>query len=176
MNAVSYTNKRAEPPGQRTQAGQAFTAANRGAILSLQHCNVCNQVQYPPRELCQHCLADALQWRATDPTARLLSSIDLHHSLEAFYQHHINRAPWPIASVKLHCGAILFAHTYLASFAARSAIASGTRVAVFSHGDLSQQAVLIAVARGTPIKDNQQRTAIARNLGLLEPPIKTEGI
>lgn len=37
--------------------------------LTLQVCADCGAVQYPPRELCRACLADALAWRRVDGSA-----------------------------------------------------------------------------------------------------------
>lgn len=166
----------AVPPALRTHLGAAFTDANQSAALVLQHCSHCHAVQYPPRELCRHCLEDSLVWQETATSGRLLSRIDLHHSLREFFQRRIVKSPWPVATVRLDCGVTVFAHLALASFGtggqpASSAVAipGGSRVQVFSHVDASGNAVLIAVGEKTRIATHDQRRAIADTMGLVEP-------
>jgi uncharacterized OB-fold protein len=170
--------KNARPPKQRTQLGQAFTAANLPCALALQHCPHCDSVQYPPRELCQHCLGDGLVWRETDTAGRIINRIELHHSLWEYFKRRLQTQAWPITSVRLLSGATVFAHLAIQTFggAEISEIKAGTRVAVFSHTDASQSAVLFAVAAGTAIETAAQRRAIVAELGLLEPSVKPGGI
>ena len=75
--------------------------------LQLQVCGECGQVNYPRRELCGRCLADALQWQGVNPSGLVQSITELHYSLEAEYAAHL---PWPVASVKMDCGPVVFAH------------------------------------------------------------------
>lgn len=170
--------KLARPPKQRTPLGTDFNAANLPVALSLQHCRDCGSVQYPPREVCAQCLGDSLTWRPTAGAGRLLSRVALHHSLWEFYKRRIADAPWPVASVQLDCGVVVFAHLALETFAADDAIdvLADTPVQVFTHTDCSLNAVMIAVAADTPISGRQQRHAIAARLCLLEPAMKPEGI
>ncbi len=170
--------KLARPPKQRTALGAAFTAANLPVALALQHCRDCGSVQYPPRELCRQCLGDSLVWRSTPGSGRMLSRVELHHSLWEYFKRRLQEKPWPVASVRLDCGVIVFAHLALETFAgaANPSLAADTPVQVFTHTDCSLNAVLIAVAAGTPIESRGERRAIAAGLGLLEPAIKPEGI
>jgi len=170
--------KRARPPKQRTPLGTAFNAANLPVALALQHCRDCGCVQYPPRELCSRCLGDALVWRPTSGSGRLVSSIELHHSLWEYFKRRLEEKPWPVASVRLDCGVIVFAHLALETFGAdaTATLAADTPVQVFTHTDCSLNAVMIAVAASTPIARRSERHAIASGLGLLEPAIKPEGI
>jgi uncharacterized OB-fold protein len=75
--------------------------------LQLQSCGACGKVNYPPRELCGSCLADALDWRTVDDTGTVQTLTELHYSLEPQYAENL---PWPVASVKLDCGPVAFAH------------------------------------------------------------------
>lgn len=75
--------------------------------LSLQCCGQCGHVNYPPRELCGNCLADALAWHPVDDGGIVQAKVKLHYSLEQEYALHL---PWPVASVRLDCGAIVLAH------------------------------------------------------------------
>jgi uncharacterized OB-fold protein len=170
--------RHARPPKLRTPLGAAFTAANLPAALVLQVCPHCQAVQYPARELCRRCLQDGLVWRETDTGGRLLSGVDLHHSLWEYFKRRIATAPWPVATVRLDCDVTVFVHVALATFGADSAAAipGDTRVRVFSHTDASQNAVLIAVSAQTPITTPAQRRAITDAMGLLEPCDKPGGI
>ncbi len=75
--------------------------------LTLQRCGACGQVNYPPRELCGQCLADALEWETVDNKGVVLSCVALHYSLEQDYAQHL---PWPVASIALACGPVAFCH------------------------------------------------------------------
>ncbi|MEQ9462541.1 MAG: zinc ribbon domain-containing protein [Haliea sp.] len=167
--------KLARPPKQRTALGSAFNAANLPVALALQHCRDCGTVQYPPRELCRQCLGDALVWRSTSGSGRLVSSIELHHSLWEYFKRRLVEKPWPVASVRLDCGVIVFAHLATETFG-DPALPAGTAVQVFTHTDCSLNAVMIAVAADIPVDSRSQRHAITASLGLLEPAIKPEGI
>jgi uncharacterized OB-fold protein len=158
------------PPTLRTHLGQEFTDANRDCALALQHCVDCGCVQYPSRELCQQCLQDELQWQETDTRGVVLNRIALHHSISEYYNHKIKRSPWPIASVKLNCGATVFAHLALHTFSTPDvdSLAAGTAVCVFSHNDCTGNAVLFAVSELTHFKTDAQRQAIMEQMGLHE--------
>jgi uncharacterized OB-fold protein len=170
--------KNARPPKLRTHLGQAFTAANLSATLVMQHCQACNSVQYPPRELCQHCLEDSLVWRETNTRGHIINRVAVHNSLWEYFKRRIKDAPWPIATVRLDCNATVFAHLALHSFDSPTIgdIAAATPVEVFSHTDASQSSVLIAVAAGTTISRSEQRREIIAEMGLLQTADKVGGI
>lgn len=79
------------PPRQRGSMGRRLTAAAARGVLELPVCEACGRVQYPPREVCGHCLADALVWRAVTPTAKLLAATRLHHSNEPYFAERLPR-------------------------------------------------------------------------------------
>jgi hypothetical protein len=79
-----------------------------GAEFQLPCCSSCNRVSYPIRELCGHCLADALIWRTVDANGTVQSVSTLQYSLEPVYTQHL---PWTIASVLLDCGSVALAHS-----------------------------------------------------------------
>ena len=128
-------NQPITPPKQRTELGEALTAATVEGELVLQQCQHCDSVQYPPREICHHCLSDELTWRNVDPSGKILAAVELHHSYEAFFSAHL---PWAVASIQLNCGPIVFAHIE------KKTSATGTPVTLFAHTDRSGQSVLIA--------------------------------
>jgi uncharacterized OB-fold protein len=170
--------KNARPPKLRTHLGQAFTAANLSAALVLQHCPACDSAQYPPRELCQHCLLDGLVWKEVSTLGHIINRVTIHSSLWEYFKRRVKDAPWPIATVRLDCDATVFAHLALHSFDKHSTddLAQGTLVQVFSHTDASLQSVLIAVAAKTPIACSEQRRVIIAEMGLLQASVKAGGI
>jgi uncharacterized OB-fold protein len=159
------------PPALRTHLGRDFTEANSGCALSLQYCAACGCVQYPPRELCQQCLQGELQWRETNTRGILLSRVALHHSISSYFNQKIAEAGWPIGSVKLDCGAIVYAHLALQTFDVENIeeLCPGEAVEVFSHTDSSGHAVLVAASVNTAVANPQQRRSILEQMALCGP-------
>jgi uncharacterized OB-fold protein len=131
--------RRARPPRRRTARGQDFSAANYAGALLLQHCVNCDTVQYPPAEICRHCLGNELLWRKTSTRGTILSAVSLHHSLWEYFKRRIANTPWPVATVKLDSGVVVFAHLDLASFKPEILTENlvGLTAQVFSHSDSS---------------------------------------
>lgn len=75
------------------------------AGLKLAKCNACGLIQYPPRELCCHCLADELVEEAVTAGGRLLSSTLIYYSLEP---EQAQTTPNAIGLVKLDAGPTVF--------------------------------------------------------------------
>ena len=94
------------PPALRSPQGIKLDEQAVEGELTLQQCNVCQTVQYPPRELCHCCLSDELNWSAVSRGGDLLAYSELQHSLEPFFQEQL---PWRLASVKLDCGPVVLA-------------------------------------------------------------------
>ncbi|MGI9292995.1 MAG: Zn-ribbon domain-containing OB-fold protein [Pseudomonadales bacterium] len=161
----------ATPPTLRTGPGAAFTAANLDSVLAMQACKDCDVISYPPREVCQNCLSDALVWTPVSSEGTLLNRVALHHSLSEFFKCRIEQSAWPIASVKMHVGPVVFAHLAVNTFAARSTegIKANTPLKVFSQSDSGSQAVLIAVAAEQDIGTVAARRDIVAAMGLLTP-------
>lgn len=170
--------REARPPRLRTVPGEAFSAANLPCSLALRQCTACGGVQYPPQEVCGHCLGGDLVWRPCPGDGTLLSAVDLQHSLWEFFRRRLDNGPWAVASVRLQAGITVFAHLHTGSFGVNRAadVTLHSAVTVFSHTDCSERSVLIAVAADTPVHHRNERRALAADLGLLEPAIKTEGI
>lgn len=120
----------------RPQHRQAADESGRAATLTLQRCDHCGTVQYPPREICTHCLSDALTLGPVDNRGRLLATSELHHSLEAAYRQQL---PWPLATVLLDCGVRVLAHN-------PQGCTAGTRVSVATQADPQAGTLLVATA------------------------------
>ncbi|MFK8021141.1 MAG: Zn-ribbon domain-containing OB-fold protein [Pseudomonadales bacterium] len=168
-----------KPPKLRTPRGEDFTAANLAEALSLQQCTECGAVNYPPRELCQNCLSDTLRWRTSDTSGRLLEAVELHHSLWEFYKRRLEAASWPIATVRLVAGPVVFTHLAAHLFvndklSEVAQLKSGTALNVFSQADGGRQAVLISVPSSVDISTGKARTEIAREMGLTTGALRAD--
>lgn len=75
--------------------------------LKLQSCDVCGQVNYPPRELCGNCLSDALTWQKTNANGTVQALTTLTHSMEAVFA---DALPLTVISVALDAGPVLICH------------------------------------------------------------------
>ena len=109
-----------------------FPASGR---LQLQVCTDCGQANYPRRELCGNCLADALAWQVVPPEGLVQSLTELQHSLEAQYTDHL---PWTVASIKLDCGPVAFAHL-------QPGLTVGSRVSLRILSDQADNRMLVAL-------------------------------
>ena len=125
------------PPAARSPAWAAVTKAAAVRKFVLPRCQDCQGIQYPPQELCGHCLGHNLIWSEINPSGKVLAFTHLHASLEGFFREHL---PWSVAFVKLDSGPRLYAHV------AKSAARTEQRVQVLSLLDKSEQAVLLAIA------------------------------
>ena len=106
--------------------------------LQLQVCGNCGQVNYPRRELCGNCLADALDWQTVDSAGTVQSLSELHYSLEPVYAANL---PWRVASVKLACGQVVFAHL-------SPGVECGQPVTVCIRSDSHGNRMLVALDEG----------------------------
>ena len=121
------------------------------AGLTLQVCEDCNTVQYPPRELCKDCLGPKLAWTEVDPGGTVLACTTLHVSLEPYFGE---RLPWRIGTVKLDCGPVVMTHI------AVSCDRRESRVQVLLARDNGGSAVLVAVPEAAMISDGKERSVI----------------
>jgi len=128
------TDPAARPPQRRTTAWTALEAHAREGTLVLPRCSACGTVQYPLRELCRHCLADALAWTELPATGTLLSWTVLRSSLDGFFRAHL---PWTVGLVKLDCGPVVMSHLFVPE------PASGTAVAITLHRDAASRLVFV---------------------------------
>ncbi|CAB3907394.1 hypothetical protein LMG26686_04807 [Achromobacter mucicolens] len=140
-NPVARTRQPTLPPGSRSRAALGLTAAAAEGRFDLQTCAECGTVQYPPREVCGHCLSEHLPWRPADPNGVLLVSTTLHHSNDLYFRE---RLPWRVGTVRMDAGPSVVAHVH-------EDCADGARVRLTLKLDRSGQAVMIALPeRNTP--------------------------
>jgi NAD(P)-dependent dehydrogenase (short-subunit alcohol dehydrogenase family)/uncharacterized OB-fold protein len=96
-------------PQGRSRTAQGLTAAAARGEFALQVCPHCHRVQYPPRDLCGHCLSPDLVWRAVDDGGTLIAATDIAVSSESYFRE---RAPWRTGIVALDCGPSVLAHLH----------------------------------------------------------------
>jgi uncharacterized OB-fold protein len=123
------------PRFEQTRLADEHAGALTDGSLTLQQCQNCNAVQYPYRELCGDCLADALQWKIVDGCGRLIAAVRIHASMHTFFR--VN-APWSICSVILDVGPRVIAH------AKDGEVSSGSRVTVVDERISPSHSVLVA--------------------------------
>lgn len=104
---MSQTSTTALPPSARSAAAAGLSTAAKQGKFSLQVCSACQTVQYPPRDVCCHCLHDDLPWQAVPNGATVVASSTLHHSNEPYFQ---GQLPWRIGTAKLDCGPVAIVH------------------------------------------------------------------
>ena len=104
-------------------------------MMRLQHCTACGHAQYPPREVCGACLADALEWFAPNcGPGELLAVTILHHSHEPGFRA---RLPLRIGLVQLDAGPTVVCFL-------GDDCAAGARVTVTASNDPQGRSVLSA--------------------------------
>jgi uncharacterized OB-fold protein len=134
------------PRFEQTRLADEHAAAVTEGELTLQQCQNCSAVQYPYRELCGDCLADALQWKIVDGSGTVTAAVRIHSSMHTFFR---DSAPWRICSVTLDVGPRVIAH------AKDGEVASGSRVAVVDERISPSHSVLVAQQKaqsGKPAK------------------------
>ena len=134
-NPVARTTQATLPPGARSRKALGLTAAAAEGEFRLQTCQACGTVQYPPREVCRHCLSEKLAWQAVNPHGKLLATTTLHHSNDLYFRE---RLPWRVGTVHMEAGPSVVAHVH-------GDCAEGDRVKLTLKLDRSGQAVLIAL-------------------------------
>src|SRR5688572_2893841 len=139
-NPILATRLAKLPPGSRSRAALGLTAAAALGRFELQACRDCGSVQYPPREACQRCLSQRLEWREQDGAGELLSETRLHHSNDLFFRE---RLPWRLGMVRLDAGPTVVVHLH------GDVPPAPARVRVGARLDRAGQAVLV----GFPIDE-----------------------
>lgn len=91
----------------RSPMGSRLSAALATGQFVLPSCQMCSAVNYPPSEVCRVCLSDEIGLAACDPSASVIASALVVRSYADDFK---DRAPTPIASVKMNVGPIVFAH------------------------------------------------------------------
>ena len=144
----------------------------------MQFCNDCERYQYPSQEICKICLYDNLTWRQPRNEGVIINQVCLYNSLWEFFKRRIAERPWPIASVKMNEGPVVFSHLDIDSFQQNKvgALTSGTKVILFTHYDPAMRSVLIATSPSVKIDAASARRDIAARMGLGSSATRYGGI
>ncbi|NOX50270.1 MAG: SDR family NAD(P)-dependent oxidoreductase [Gammaproteobacteria bacterium] len=143
--------KKPLPPSPRSRIALGLTSAAARGVFELQQCQECSKFQYPPAEMCRHCLGEQLIWCRADGAGKLLSETALHHSQNQFYA---DRTPWRIGLIQLNIGPTVVAHL------AHDAELSPCPVIVDLRLDRSGRGVLVATSQQDtlPMPGNKQHS------------------
>ena len=75
--------------------------------LKFSKCKECGLFQFPPRDLCCHCLSEAIIWEFVQPVGVVLADTRIHYSLE---EELAGTVPNHIGLIKLDIGPTIFAN------------------------------------------------------------------
>lgn len=140
-NPVERTRAPTLPPARRSREALGLVAAAAEGRFRLQVCAACDAVQYPPRQICEHCLGEDLPWRDVAGGGLLLSLTTLHHSNDLYFKE---RLPWHLGLVQLDCGPSVVAHV-------TEGCKRGSRVQLHLKLDRGGRAAMMATpATGAP--------------------------
>lgn len=123
------------PPATRSRAALGLTVAAAEGRFALQHCGDCGAVQYPPRDACSTCLGVDLQWRDTDPAARIVAETTVRASPDPYFRE---RLPHRQGMVQLTAGPVAVTHLH-------GDVGRGDTVRMALKLDKAGQGVLIAL-------------------------------
>src|SRR5271154_5594811 len=96
-------------PAARSRAALGLAVGAAEGRLMLQVCSACGAVQYPPRDVCGHCLSEALQWRAVERGGVVAASSVGRVSSELYSRE---RQPWRTGVVRLVRGPVVIPHLH----------------------------------------------------------------
>ena len=108
-NPILRTRQPLTPPMPRSRTALGLTAQAAEGRFSLQRCESCGQVQYPPADSCRRCLSEDLLWTPMSGRGELLAHTTLHHSNDPFYRE---RLPWRLGLTRLEEGPVVVAHLH----------------------------------------------------------------
>jgi len=136
------------PPQMRSRAALGLTAAAARGAFSLQHCEECDAVQYPPRDACCSCLSVSLSWRETAREGKVIAETRIHASPDPYYRE---RLPWRSGLVRLSAGPTVLCHLH-------GDVGRGDSVRMDLKLDKAGQGVLIALPqeRSPDMEDDPQ--------------------
>lgn len=143
-NPVQRTRLATLPPVPRSRTALGLTRAAAEGVFEMQVCAECETVQYPPREVCGHCLSEHLAWKPVNNRGTLIASTTLRHSNDLYFRE---RLPWRVGTVKMDAGPSVVAHVHEDCAEPGT---DGSRVRLTLKLDRSGQAVLHAL----PEKDS----------------------
>ena len=134
-NPLLRTRVPVSPPAMRSRAATAMAVAAAEGRFALQHCAECGAVQYPPRDLCRHCLSEALEWSDTDPMGLIIAETTIRATPDTHFRDHL---PVRIGTVQLDAGPSVICRLH-------GDVTRGNRVRVANRIDAAGQSILLAL-------------------------------
>ena len=87
-----------------TALARPFWEGTREHELRLQRCRACGSYQFPPQVLCRTCLAEELDWTATNGKATVYSFVVQHRPATPAF---VDDVPYVVAVVELDEGPLM---------------------------------------------------------------------
>jgi NAD(P)-dependent dehydrogenase (short-subunit alcohol dehydrogenase family)/uncharacterized OB-fold protein len=122
------------PPVPRSRAAIKMSAAAAQGVLTLQSCEECGAVLYPPRDACPKCLSVRLRFAPVGDRGELIAETTVRTTTDVYFRE---RTPWRVGTVRLDAGPVVMAHLH-------GDVAPGP-VRVAAKLDKSGNAVLMAL-------------------------------
>lgn len=122
---------------KRSRHWQEIKQAASEGYLSLQVCQQCGHVQYPPRDVCGQCLSDDLNWQRIGADGVVNSWTQLHTSTHGFFREYV---PWHVANIELENGVVLYA------FASSNCLKTGAKVRVHTVINNNEDVFFVATS------------------------------
>ena len=88
-------------PDTEDEVSAPFWAATRDGRLSLQRCDACGYVRYPPSRYCPECLSDRATWAEIEPAGTLYSHTTYRRAMDGRFKGVV---PYAIGYVELDAG------------------------------------------------------------------------
>jgi NAD(P)-dependent dehydrogenase (short-subunit alcohol dehydrogenase family)/uncharacterized OB-fold protein len=134
-NPLARTRLPLLPQGQRSRTAHGLTAAAAEGRFTLQVCEECAQVLYPPRDACPRCLSARLTFKDVHPDGLLIAETTVRVSTDPYFRE---RMPWRVGTVQLDAGPVIVAHLH-------GDTVEGKRVKLALKLDKSGSAVMLAL-------------------------------
>lgn len=145
------TRQPVTPPGNRSREGYGLAAMAAAGRFALQCCASCGHVHYPPRQVCERCLGDRLEWRDVGTGGTLLAETTVRHANDLYFRE---RLPWSLGLVAADAGPSIVAHL-------GEGCARGGRVTMSLQIDRAGNAVVVAAPEnGAPADDPRLRELV----------------
>jgi uncharacterized OB-fold protein len=80
-----------------------FYEAAKRHVLTVQKCNQCGQLRFPPLELCPNCWSTDQTWQEIEPTGTVWSYVVYHRALDPSKKDEI---PYVVGRVKTDAGPV----------------------------------------------------------------------
>lgn len=96
------TERRPRPlPDSHDPLMAPFWEASKRHAVSVQRCNSCGELRFPPLPICSNCWSEDQTWQEVEPLGSLWSYVVYHRALDSAFADDI---PYAIGRVKIDAG------------------------------------------------------------------------